>query len=421
MRCKPRIIACVGAVWIAALAACGDDPAAPPPDQPPPPNGDLTPPETVTDLSLSFDATSREARLAWTAPRDDELHDRVARYEIRYSYTFPLDWWTALPVSDSPSPSVGGTPQAHVIAGVIRDRDLYAAILSVDEAGLRSPVSSVAHVRLPGYLFDATCVDAITGAPVAGLDVVVTERYVHTVVTGVDGRVVLDDLRRGAVGVRVDRGVAAPSYFGLEEWFDLDADRARVYSMIEFVPADNAPYASVFEVLMAGVISPDRILKKWRTLPVPWYAPAFVNAYGLDYYDLATRAAARWNEATGLALFVPAGSSPATGVTMAFLPPVSMGGQNGVTQYDNDAQGYPRLDSIRIVDTFVDEQKLYNIMLHEFGHTVRLGHLDGPAFIMYAGQPLPNDISNDEVRAVQLMHALPNEIDLRVYDMTPPQ
>ncbi len=375
----------------------------------------------MTDLALAWDAAMHTVHLSWTAPRDDDRDDRVAAYQIRYSSSFPLDWWTASLVPDPPVPMTAGSSQTYALAADERGRELYVAMRCIDDAGLLSPVSSVVHVRVPGYAFEATALD-IAGAPIADLDVHLIERIAHDFVTGADGRIAIDDLTETDIDLRITTGAATTMYHTLRHVFLLDTDRAHTYSMIEYQPLINAsPYENLFQVLFDGFIALDTVLKKWQSLPVPWYAPAFVNGSGLDYYDAAARAAARWNQATGLPLFVAVGTAPVSGVTIAYLPPAMMGGQNGITTYGSDPQGYPLLDSIRIVDTMSDGDRLYSIMLHELGHTIRLGHLDGNSYIMYAGQPLPSDISDVEVRTVQLMHALPNGIDLGLYDLAAPR
>ncbi len=421
MHSTRRTISWLGAILFAvATSSCGDDPSAPPPDDvTPPPGDDHTPPESVGDLALTYDDATGNAILSWTAPRDDASHDRVEHYQIRYSNMFPLDWWTADNVDDPPVPLAQGAPQEYTIVDPARRHDLYAAIRSVDANGNVSPVSSVAYVRVPGYSFAATCVDAVTRAPVAGLDVHIQEYFAHDFVTGADGRVFVGDVI-GDLSIHVERGASTANYHSLDDAFVIDGFYDVTYPMIEFVPADNAPYTSVLQIVSDAVVGPEAALKTWQSLPVPWYAPAFVNANGLDYYDAAARAAAHWNDATGLPLFVAVATPPVSGVTLEFLPPAQMGGQNGITSYGSDAQGYPLLDRIRIVDTFSDSAKLYAIMLHEIGHTIRLDHLASPNMIMFASQPLPSEISRDEIRAVQLMHALPNGTNLGVYDLLPP-
>ncbi len=422
MRLQRSIVSLAAASLLATLVwSCEDEPAAPPPpdDGGNPIQPDRTPPQPVADLSLSYDPSSQDVRLAWTAPRDDEERDRVARYDIRYTDSFPMSWWTADQVANPPTPLVAGSPQEYVVADVRRASYLFAAIRCFDEAGHYSDVSSVAQVRVPGYAFDATCVDAVTGVPVAGLDVHIDERFAHDFVTGADGRVAVVDAGGTTLAIRVQTGAAAATYHRLGESFALDVDRSVSYPMIEFTPVSTGAYENLLAMLWEA-IGRAPVLLKWKTLPVEWYAPAFVNINGLDYYDAAARAAARWNDRTGLPLFVAVGASPQVGVRMEFLPPASMGGQNGVTSYTNDAEGYPLVDRIRIVDTFADGQRLYAIMLHELGHTIRLRHLNDPSFIMFPSQPLPDDISEDEVRLVQLLTALPNAVKLGLYDRASP-
>jgi len=59
---------------------------------------------------------------------------------------------------------------------------------------------------------------------------------------------------------------------------------------------------------------------------------------------------------------------------------------------------------------------IYKVFLHELGHTISLGHTDDRSFIMFAGQPLPGDVSDDEARVVRLHASLPVRIDMAIYD-----
>lgn len=416
---RNRLLFGIAAVAILAWSCGDDDPVAPPPDDDNPTLGDVTPPQTVSDLALSVDPATHDIRLAWTAPRDDAETDRVAQYQIRYSNAFPMDWSTAEAVPDPPVPAPEGSAQEYTIAGVTRGSDFYAAVRTIDAAGLRSDISSVAYARVPGYSFEATCVDAMSQVPVAGIDVRITERFAHHFVTGVDGRAAVTDIAEGSFTVRLDTGGAAAIYHGLGETFVLDTDRSVIYSMIEFVATEQATYQNVLDLLIESIVGFEPVIKKWPALPVPWHAPAFVNVHGIDYADTARRAAARWNEAIGVPLFVAVDTPPPVGVYMEFLPVELMEGQLGITSYTSDAEGYPVRDRIRIVDAYVDANQLYRVMLHELGHTIRLGHLNNPGYIMFASQPLPADISNDEIRAVQLRTALPNGTNLGIYDMSP--
>jgi hypothetical protein len=122
----------------------------------------------------------------------------------------------------------------------------------------------------------------------------------------------------------------------------------------------------------------------------------------------------RWNELTGVALFHLVDAPPESGVTMRFRPPSEMGIQVGYAVHTNTADGAPLLSAIHIVDTFTNLIALRRTMLHELGHTIRLEHLPA-GFLMFGGQPLPDDPTADEVWVVQIMHALPDRADLSIY------
>ena len=53
-------------------------------------------------------------------------------------------------------------------------------------------------------------------------------------------------------------------------------------------------------------------------------------------------------------------------------------------------------------------------MLHEIGHTIRLHHLPA-GFLMFAGQPLPDDPTSDEVWTVRVLNGIPDHSDLSIY------
>lgn len=419
MRVVPNASVALAALVLAGSLSCQDSSGPGPAPGPNP--SDTTPPQTIDDLALAYVDTTSDVEFSWTAPRDDAAHDRVARYDIRYAYSFPLDWDRSIQVADPPAPLAAGSPQSFVLAGPERGRDLYAAARTYDAAGNASPVSSVMHVRVPGLNFSVTCTNVMTGSPIEGLEVLVTSSRPYLTSTDATGTAGVGDISSGTLGVRIRTGTASLPYQTFEETFPVSGDSALTVPMIPFVPTDSPLFESTLDLLLAALIRAGStpVLKKWYSYPIPYNPPAFVNTYGIDYQALARQAAQRWNQRTGLPIFTEVASPPSVGVTMAFLPPAQMNGQNGITLYTSDANGYPLQDAIRIVDNFSDAAKLYTIMMHELGHTIRLGHLPA-GFIMYAGQPLPNDITDDEVRMVQLMMALPNGIDLTPYDASPP-
>lgn len=417
----PRVARLALAVALAGAIACGDDSDDPPGGiVEPPASQDRYPPQPVDDLALAWDNAGAVV-FAWTAPRDDIARDRVDRYDIRYGYSFPFDWNRSTPADSPPVPLVQGSAQTWVLGAPARGRDLFAAIRTLDAAGNLSEIGGIAHVRVPGYTLELNCHDAFSRAPVPGLDVLAAARFTYGGATDDNGRFTLVDLAGGAMGLRLTRGAAAAPYHRLDDAFQVGGDLARAYTMIPWQATQSALFPGVLALMREAMVAPgsSEVVRNWKQLPIPWYAPAFVNTAGLDYRAMMQEAADRWNERTGLDLFVAVDAPPQSGVVIQFPPRSVMGIQNGITEYSNDAEGFPLLDRIRIVDDFSDGEKLHTIMLHELGHTVRLGHLPA-GFIMFGGQPLPPDITDDEVAVVRLLTALPGGTDLALYDNAPP-
>lgn len=408
---------------LAGAMACDDDgPASGTGPPPPPDGGDTTAPQPVTDLALTWRPGTDDVEFAWTAPRDDDETDRVAGYDIRYSYSFPFDWDLSVVLDDLPAPEPEGTPQTLALASPIRGRDLYAAARTWDAAGNMSAIGPVTHVHIPGTRFEAMCEDIYTKTPIEGLDALLTTTASFNLVTGADGLLVLDDVAGGTLGIRIDTGTASFPFHRYENTLDLTDDVVLSVPMIRVIPPDSPLYPSTLAIVIDALVisGSGEVLKRWHTYPIPWYAPpAFVNVHGLDYTALTRQAAAQWNLRTGMEIFVEVPAIPAAGIELRFLPRAVMGIQNGITEHKNDALGFPAGEIIKIVDDFSDQAKLYSILMHEFGHTIRLNHLPA-GFLMYAGQPLPADVTDDEVRTVQMMLAIPNGTDLGLYDPSSP-
>ncbi|HEX5131586.1 MAG TPA: hypothetical protein VFX92_03765 [Candidatus Krumholzibacteria bacterium] len=419
MSIAPRTsVVVAAALFLAQALACGDDGSGPDSQGPPPPTGsDEVAPQTITDLELAYRPGTKDVALAWSAPRDDDHTDHVARYDIRYSYSFPLDWDRSVAVTDPPVPETEGTPQSYALTDARRGRDLYVAARTYDAAGNPSAIGPLTYLYVPGLSFEAQCEDVLAAAPVAGLDALVTASEAWNLVTDANGQIRLDDIGGGALGIRIETGSAPIAYHTFEQTLTVADDIALSIPMIPAIPTDSPSFNSVLQLLLAALVSagPGDILRRWDTYPIPWHADEFVNVNGIDYTALARQAAARWNQRTGLEIFVEVPATPAKGVSMLFQTRAQMGIQNGVTSRQNDADGYPLKDTIRIVDDFSDAAKLYSIIMHELGHTIRLDHLPA-GFLMFGGQPLPGDVTDDEVRVVQMMLALPNGTDLARYD-----
>jgi hypothetical protein len=379
---------------------------------------DRTPPQTIDDVDLTYPAPGG-ALLTWTAPADD---DNVDRYEIRYSYSFPLIWDVSVPVADPPTPANAGESQQYEFPDPWRGRDLYAAIRSFDAAGNASLISPVANAHIDGYSLGGLCVDAMTREPVEGLEITVTERRVHTLSTGADGRYQLGDLTTGVVNVSIRSGTSGVAYHDHNQTFDLAADEQLEHTMIEYIPTEITSAGNVLRLFFQAVGMPTfNTFKKYRSYPLAVYAPPYVNDFGFDYEDYCKRAVIEWNQNTGLDVFEWVDTLEASTVTFWFRTPQEMGIHTGLTHHENDPDGYPLRNDIELVNTISDGEKLMTIALHELGHTIRIKHLTILGYLMYPGHPLPVTATNDEVKLVQLYLALPNGLDLTVYDDNAPE
>jgi hypothetical protein len=380
---------------------------------------DRTPPQTIDDPELTYPATGGGAYLTWTAPADD---DAVDSYEIRYSYSFPLSWDISVPVDDPPAPAQQGESQQYEFLAPWRGRDLYAAIRSFDDTGNASLISPVAHAHIDGFSLAGLCVDAITRSPLEGLAVEITERRVHTLSSGSDGRYQQDDLTAGVVNVSLRSGTSGTVYHNYDCTITLAVDTLLEHAMVEYIPAEIPAGNNILRLFFQAVGMPvTTVFKKWRSYPLAVYVPPYVNEFGFDYEDYCKQAALLWNERTGLDIFVLV-DTPATSTTeFKFRSPEDMAPHNGLTHHENDADGFPLRSDIDIVNSLRSSDELLSIALHELGHTIRFRHLPIRGFLMYAGQPLPTTVTNDEVKMTQLYLALANELDLTVYDDEPPE
>lgn len=383
---------------------------------------DRMPPGQVTDLELSYPAAGGSATLTWTAPRDDDERDTVDRYEIRYSWSFPLAWEYAVPVGDPPAPLAAGSPQSYDFADPRRGRNLYVALRSLDAGDNSSPVSGVAWAHITGFTLEGRCLDALSGGVIEGIGAVVTERRVHETETDAGGRFRLDDLAGGTVHVNLGAGTASASYHDYDRTFELTSDESRDHLLIEYIPTEipaGRHLLSLF-LLASGYSSFEPVFKKWKSFPIDVYVPPLVNVHGLDYQDYCRRAADHWNTVTGENLFRLVDTPPATGGWFEFVTREDLAPHLGRTHHENDADGFPLTSDIRIVDDFADADQFWSVALHELGHVVRILHLQ-KGYLMYAGQPLPRTVTNDEVMVVKLWLALPIETNLSVYSVETPE
>jgi hypothetical protein len=319
-------------------------------------------------------------------------------------------------VADPPAPQPAGDPQDYRFAEPRRGRDLYAAVRSFDNNGNGSAVSNVAHVYIPGMVMEGTCLDVMSGERLEGLQVQVSDRRLHTAVTDAGGRYRFEELAAGFALVKVTSGTSETPFHNYSSELDLRSDLVLEHLMVPFIPTEVQTGGNVLALLTLalGINNYRPNLVKWKSFPVDVYVPAFVNASQVDYEDTCRRAVEHWNDRVGMPLFRLVDAQPEVGVWFRFRPPEDMAPLVGITHHENDAEGYPKTSDISIANDFSTVDSVWEIALHELGHTVRFGHLP-VGYLMYGGRPLPPTVTTDEVLMTRLYLAIPNGTDLTSY------
>jgi hypothetical protein len=416
---------------IVLIASCSDDSPFDPGnggnDTIPGPNPtDTIAPSIVVDGSLRVLSTGDVAIFEWSAPHDNEAEQSVDHYEIRYAYTLgnpPPAFWDGLstPVLDPPVPASPGSRQTYVFTGLDLGRELWVGIRSYDATGNHSPGSDLATAHVPGIEFSGRCIDALTHNPIEGLTVWLGSGTQFNLVTDENGEFMMDDLLPGGSAVVIRTGSAASDYHRLSQVFYLTGDSTHTFAMVPFqltvAPQLGGMSMLEFVKTLTETLPPNTVLAKWHNYPVPVYIPPFVNNHGVDYEALSKAAAQRWMDRSGTPLFTFVDSKPDTGIVLKFKSHEDMPVLIGITRHTVGTDSHPIMDEIWIRNNAeaLGTNFIYKVILHEFGHTIRFGHIDDSVFIMHGGQPLPDDISDDEVNAVRLHYGLPTRVNMDIY------
>ncbi|MCZ6765343.1 MAG: hypothetical protein O7D32_00285 [bacterium] len=392
------------------------------------PKGDVSGPVQAEGLRVSYQGSSNSISFAWSAPYDDSAEEKVSRYEIRYAFSrgeAPVDFWLrgALFVNP-PDPEDPGNLQSITISDPQRGRNIYVGIMSFDEAENPSAPSELANIWIPGYEMAGLCIDALTGLPVEGLRVTVIAGQSYSLKTNSDGVFKLMNLVPGGMNIEILTADIGPPYHRLSQSMVLAGDIERTFFMIQYQkPESNKLQNTTILQVFKGIelsFGPGSIFATWLVRPVPLYVPPHVSSGGVDYAAQTQAAVDRWESRTGTDLFTVVSSPPTVGITVSYKTRASMGLLLAVTNHTRAPDRHPILDEIDIVNDIADADLVFRIMMHELGHTIQWGHLNWPEFIMYGGQPLPGDISNDEVVLTKLHAALPSRLNMSIYDTSVP-
>lgn len=428
--CIVRFFVVAAAVVLLGCAGAGGP--ADPGNQdsiPPITAADTIPPQQVEGLTVIWSPPSNRLTIEWTAPWDNEPDLPVKRYEIRYTYTRgftpPNFWQQSTIVFDPPLPGDPGKTERYLLGNASRGQDFYVGVRAYDGEENASPASDLSTIHVPGLTFRGQVINGLTKTPVPGLAVRLTAGVVRDVVTDANGQFTQDDILPGAVNIRIRQGTATTLFHELTQVFVMGADLSHNFVMVPYLPTTMPASGGISALSLQKVMTNKHgaspvILAKWHKVPVPVYIPAFVNGDGVNYKLQAERAAQRWNTRVGQTFFTFVDAPPDTGVILHYKPKADMGILVAVTRPTTGADLHPIRDDIDITNDLSTDNIAYRVMLHEFGHTFRFTHLNDSSYIMYGGQPIPQDISDDEVLAALIHLSLPTRVDMAIYDESIP-
>ena len=128
---------------------------------------DTIAPSVISDLALSNPSDSA-ITVSWTAPGDDGSTGTATIYDLRYStsnITNDTDFNNATQVSGEPTPSIVGSSENKIVAGLDSNTLYYFAIKTSDEVPNTSTLSNVfslSTTATPDITAPATISDLIT-------------------------------------------------------------------------------------------------------------------------------------------------------------------------------------------------------------------------------------------------------------------
>jgi hypothetical protein len=149
---------------------------------------DTTAPAAVTGLFL-YKSTATSLTVAWPLAGDDGIYGQAQSYDARYATEpiTPANWDAATPVPGGITASVLPGMMETTITGLAADQEYHAAVIAIDDQGLKSGLSNVVtamtvdlhtiYVNVEGNGDYPTIEAAIDSAKVGDLILVGPGRY----------------------------------------------------------------------------------------------------------------------------------------------------------------------------------------------------------------------------------------------------
>ena len=238
---------------------------------------DVTPPAAISDLSVR--STFQGFYLRWTAPTDNGMEHKAARYEIRYAESNLAGSWDSSPIAPNALvPAAAGHADSTVVAGIGMG-PWEIAVRSADASGNWSALSNVVATTIPD--------DAVSPAPVTDLSVdMVTEgsvvlRWTASGDDGTSGQASAYDIRYAEAPVTPDTWAAAnrapspsPRASGEGELFAVPSLQSGTTYYIALRVLDESENSSgISNLVSASVSSPTQLTHNAEWAGAPDWSP----------------------------------------------------------------------------------------------------------------------------------------------------
>lgn len=289
----------------------------------------------------------------------------------------------------------------------------YAVEVVVSDGELSAEQTWQVQVDNLQSSFHGRVLDAVTGAPIAGVTVGVNGQTSLTIADGTFSVAV-------HVGLGDPWGVSDdPGEVGIGTYFDFASTVASTdvgdLFLLPNADLDSAYYPDfyVFYRSMTDVdgIPPSTQQRRW-TLPIDVYVPEFSSG-GLDYRATIVEKLASFDELLDTRVYRIVDTPPETGVSVTYVPDLYADNYR-VTEWTGDYYPQKGLVKFRTVFSSSSVGTFRQTISHEFGHALGLHHSGDRHHLMVGGTVSSVDwFSNDEILVIKALYRIPRGHDMR--------
>ncbi|MCX5752980.1 MAG: hypothetical protein NTW97_04950, partial [Candidatus Krumholzibacteria bacterium] len=291
---------------------------------------DTIAPAPIIDLAGGFGEIDGSISLVWTAPGDDGNAGRAACYVVKTS-TYPIlteaDWSTAEGKPGEPVPSEAGTVERMTIKNLISASYVYVGMRAVDDFFNMSPIGNYVKVLVRGIDIGGRTIDAATGEPVQGIEVLTSSKRDTS---DEDGLYIIRNIPSYTTSVVArDENVLGHlgDYFNCSSpittatQIDKDFYMIPAYTLVSTVQPDQyeGRFLAFYKEITKtdGYIGRPTVYVGWNHWPITVYNPPQMDR-GMDLQVSCRNALADWEQSTGCDLFVEVFSAEGADVVVKY-------------------------------------------------------------------------------------------------------